>query len=615
MIFALLAAAPVVDIYVSAVGSDANNGKSVAQAVQSVDRAKVLVAAAHGNAVVHLSGVLRLTHPLVLDASCSHSRWIGEPSAVLDGAVTLAGWQKSWFNGLQIWSCPSPSGLAPRSFFAGTALTRATRPRLPERGYFHFSGLTHNGLDTPWNQGQSEAIYSAADFAPVKQWSGVEVVALQRWVTSILPVASIDPETNIVKFTKKSTFSLAEDNQRAGGTFYLDNVAEAFGKPGQWYWSKPNHTIYYAPMPGQHINTFTAEAPALSNLLTIQGATDVKIENIEFRGCRYELPPNSAGDGQAAVSVPGAVLVKDSKGVSVSGCRVRASDTYGIDVEGASEGCHIDRCHLDGLGGGGVKVGHGTKATTVSNCTIGNDGLVFESAIGVWIGNSGYNEIVHNSIHDLGYTGISVGWTWGYGKSDAIHNIIAWNQISNIGRGLLSDMGGIYTLGVSPGTILDHNSINGVRDRTYGGWGIYLDEGSSQIQVQRNVVVACQTGSFHQHYGQDNVVEHNDFLFAPTVGQIIRSRPENHRSFTMDHNVIMWTGTPLFGGDLTGPGFDFHDNLLCTADPNPTLPNFVNASNLRLKLQDPLQIGKVDKDYGIPISELAYVGPTSINVK
>jgi hypothetical protein len=606
--FALVTSPPV-DLYVSPTGSDRRNGRSWDTAFQSAERAKAAVVAAKGNAIVHLNGSFHLSKPLVLDGSCSHSRWIGESWAAFDGGIPLSGWAPGWFNGFRVWSCPCPSGVWPRAFFAGRDLDRRPRPRLPETGYFHFAGLTNNGLDKPWNEGQSEAIYNPDDFAPVKDWDGVELVALQRWVTSILPVASVDPKTSIIKFTKKSTFQLGEDNQHAGGSFYLDNVAQSFREQGQWYWSRANRRIYYIPTRFDRISDFQAEVAAQPNLLTIQGANDIKLLSLEFRGCNYELPSASAGDGQAAISVPGAVVVKDSHAISVTRCRVRASETYGAEILGSSTDCLLDHCRFDGLGGGGVKVGHGTKGTTVSNCIIQHDGLTFESAVGVWVGNSGYNTIVHNQIKDLGYTGISVGWTWGYGKSDANHNLVAWNDIGSIGRGLLSDMGGIYTLGVSPGTVLAHNTINGVKDRTYGGWGIYLDEGSSQIQVQQNLVVSCQTGSFHQHYGQDNVIERNDFLFAPSEGQIIRTRPENHRSFTMDHNVIMWTGTPLFGGNLTGPGFDFHDNLLCNADAGLQLPKFVDASNKMLNLQDPLKIGATNKGYGFPISQQEQAGP------
>lgn len=602
-------------IYVSALrGNDRNDGLTRERPIRTLEHA--LEMARQGD-YFYVEGRFVLKAPLIISKSNVSFAGLGH-GAEITGATEMTDWRVDGYNDRAVWSAPVPAGLEPREMFVGDDMQRAERPRLPATGFYRFAGLTEGAMNAPWNQGQAEAYFRPADVPPMRHPKDVEVVAHHFWVTSRLPIESIDPSQHLFHFTKKSVFRLSDDYTGQPAPYYLDNVGEALREPGQWYWDRVAGKVFYVPRPKDDLKRFTAWVPALTNLVRIEDAEGVRISNIDFTGCEYDLPADSAGDGQAAISIPGAVVLHNAVSCQIN-CRVHACGTYGIEVTGNSNGNTITGDFED-LGAGGVKLGAGTSYSTVTNCRIVNDDRIHASGVGVWIGDSAHNNVTHNLISHLSYTGISVGWTWGYGPSAAVDNTIEWNEIGDIGLHLLSDMGGIYTLGVSPGTVIAHNHIRNVDSYGYGGWGIYLDEGSSNVLVQDNIVEHCKTGSFHQHYGRDNLVQNNIFAFAASEGQIIRSRHEDHNSFDMERNLVVWDKTPLFGGDLTGPGFVFRDNVLCRYDGRSDSPIWKGFRNSRLSADDipgarerdyRFRPGFDGRDLGFQPFDLKGAGPTT----
>ena len=202
----------------------------------------------------------------------------------------------------------------------------------------------------------------------------------------------------------------------------------------------------------------------------------------------------------------------------------------------------------------------GSGHTTVHNNEIGPGGLIFHSAIGALVGPSGDNTVTHNEIHHFNYTGVSVGWSWGYAVSPAVRNIVEYNHIHHIGQGMLSDLGGIYTLGVSPNTRLRYNRIHDVDAHTYGGWGIYNDEGSTHILVENNIVYRTKHAGYHQHYGKENYIRNNIFVYGKEA-QITRSRQEEHTSFIFERNIVLFDNDKLLNGSWGNDKFVMDYNL------------------------------------------------------
>ena len=96
-------------------------------------------------------------------------------------------------------------------------------------------------------------------------------------------------------------------------------------------------------------------------------------------------------------------------------------------------------------------------------------------------------------------------------------------------------------------TVIRNNCFHDVFDFLYGGWGIYLDEGSSNILIENNITYLTHSPGFRQHYGKDNIARNNIIALA-TQAQVGRLRMEPHLSYTFEHNIVYWSGGPLLHG-------------------------------------------------------------------
>lgn len=452
---------------------------------------------------------------------------------------------------------------------------RRYRPRLPQNGYYH---IAHAVEPSPKTQGKGHDrfAYRTGDVNPNWHNAGdVEYLMMQVWTMARMRAADIDTQNNVVTFSGQTRTEQWYGAFPKGNRYIIENVREALNEPGEWYLDRKAGTLEYIPRAGETPQNTVVIAPRVEKLVVLRGDVAKRqwVQHIAFRGLTFAhgnwtMPSEGNSFYQAEVHLGGAINGVGARDITLQDCAIKQVGIYAVEWGAGSKRNLLQNCELTDLGAGGVKIGEMQNSddeelashNVVRNSTMAHGGRIHPAAVGVWIGHSPYNTVEHNDIYDFYYTGISPGWSWGYNKSGAHHNSIAHNHIWQIGQGVLSDMGGIYTLGLSPGTVLHHNLIHDVQSFSYGGWGIYFDEGTTDTVAENNVVYRTKSAGFHQHYGKNNMVRNNIFALGGEA-QLMRTRAEDHLSFTLERNVIAANDAPILGSNWTGENFKLNNNV------------------------------------------------------
>ncbi|MGE5531907.1 MAG: right-handed parallel beta-helix repeat-containing protein [Bacteroidota bacterium] len=428
-----------------------------------------------------------------------------------------------------------------------------------------------------------------ADLAtvPQDQLQDVNVVAYWAWEVSRHRLAGFDPQTGGIITTGNApwTFGWLGMDQR----YSLENYKAALDAPGEWFLDRDG-TLSYIPLPGQDMTKATVVAPVAEQFIQITGdpAAGAFVENITFRDldfgyAGYTLPQAGHGDGQAVASLGATIVVDGARNVSFERCLIAHTGMHGLWLRRGVRDCSVRQCELFDLGAGGVRIGETsirpdvaeqTHHNVVDNCLIRSGGRVFPGGIGVWIGQSSDNQVTHNDVSDFFYSGMSVGWSWGYNPTIAHNNKIEFNHIHHLGWGVLSDMGGIYTLGISDGTTLSNNRIHDVwswDEYGWGGLGLYNDEGSTHITMENNLVYDTRDMTYNLHYGKELTVRNNIFYNGRDY-QLQYSRIEPHLGMTFENNIVYWkTGDLTYAKSLAERKMAFDRNVYFGESGKPVI--------------------------------------------
>lgn len=371
-----------------------------------------------------------------------------------------------------------------------------------------------------------------------------------KWINYKLKIIDIDRTNRIVKMQGmyvNTKYVTSKD------VYYSIFNSRALLSPGTFCCI--DNTVYYKLKGNENRQSLQIRIPNLSTILKIDNChNEISLNNIDFSNTStYSI---LIQERQASIGQPQAISIYNSSNIIFSNCNFHHTMGYALSISKNSYECQINHCSFMEMEGGGIMIGDPsindeTHDILVNDNLIKSFGRINASCVGILATKAHHLKITHNTICDGFYTGINVGWTWGYKKSFSYNNYIANNHIHHLMQGLLSDGSGIYTLGIQEETIIENNYIHDIISRVYSAAGsslLYFDEGSSNITARNNICYGSHTG-FHEHYGKYNKVEDN-FIGYTNLVTVRLSNPLKDSLLSITNNILITDCGTVYNKEL-----------------------------------------------------------------
>jgi hypothetical protein len=555
------------EFHVAADGSDANDGsakKPFATVCRAVEALRGVRASASNEPVrvVIGPGTFELAAPIELADrdTTAPVQFVGagRDQTILSGGRTIA--PSAWQIGSdgRSWRTTIPEVLngawQVEQVYVGDR--RALRPSLPRDSYFIAEGKPADSPKPIPDRFVAEK--GDLDRCECDLTNGVELVAMHGWNITRTHIKAFDAESREVTLATGRGGWMRDFDHKS--YYRLENVRSAYGEvEGEWFCDHKTGVLSYLPLRGETPETTRFVVPVLTNLVSVLGdrASGRRAANVSFAGICFSHvaePLREPGTTyhQGSLEAGAAIRIDYAENVVVESCAVRHTGGWGVKIEGGCIGCSVVRSAFFDLGAGGVALGQKwikrdddaryTRKCRVEQCLIEGGGRIQPGSVGICVAMSGDNLIAHNTVRDFYYSGISVGYDWSDKNDAAGGNIVEWNHIYNLGQGVLSDLGGIYTLGRQPGTVLRCNFIHDVQTARYGAQGIYMDEGSSEITACSNIIVRAHEAAFSVAPKARGGIrlENNVFLYPSHYVIWTFNDKQNGCDVNVARNIFVW---------------------------------------------------------------------------
>jgi hypothetical protein len=318
---------------------------------------------------------------------------------------------------------------------------------------------------------------------------------------------------------------------KPGNPAYLENHPAFVDRDEEWCFDPRIRSVLYRAPEGENPNHREFMVPVLERLLVLEGSAAKPVQNVHFRGLTFEhaawdLPAIGYRGIQAGYygtsekppapvfCQPAAVECRFVTDSSFELCDIARSGATGLGLGAGCQRVRVAGCRIIDTGCNGIQVGHRSGALMGPSNVLDKDwdteaeiptdnvvtsnwvrrcGQISSGAVGIFDAFARGTRITHNRINDTPYTGISLGYRWNTLPSSQRDCRVEYNRIFNVLNDVV-DGGGIYTLGLQPGTVLRGNLIYEVHRSDFGHGapnnGFFLDEGSKGYVLEENIVFA-----------------------------------------------------------------------------------------------------------------------------
>ncbi|MEW2120563.1 RICIN domain-containing protein [Streptomyces sp. NPDC005474] len=598
--------------YVAPDGSDANAG-TITAPFKTLQHARDVVRTVNSNMTGDINVYLRGgNYPVSstisytpADSGTNGHRVVyaayQDEKPVLNGGVQVSGWTQHSGN---IWKAPLNRDTKLRALYVNNKRAQMASKTINSAGCYGTYTITAGQAPWAWESGSQcdGAKYSLSDLPAVAaNQDDVEIKSATTWTTAIVGVRQITTSSdgaNRVALFQQPGAAIAQGppngNFNPNGSHTFMNAYEFLDQPGEFYFDKTNHELYYYKSSSEDMTTAQVFAPTnVSTLIKIAGtSTTDHARNITFSGLTVEHSDwnlfNVAGSvfrqgqqGNSSSTVyarknfhaytyrnvdlpPGIIQIENADGITLQRNTVQHTGADGINMVNDVTDSQLTGNVTNDIAGSAITVGHpqhvyiGDYTSTNNekypvnvegvdkNISI-TDNYLYDSAV-LFQGSSAVSayfvdslSVRHNRIEKSPWAGITLGWGWWNfdGSTNSIRPGVPTTTAKNNTISynqlvdtmqVLGDSAPIYTLGSQPGTEISNNYIQGVP--AGHKYGMHPDEGSAFLNEHDNVLDLDQNVAYAINSGTWG--RQHDLSLTNTYGTVNKIFDKNVPNSTIE---------------------------------------------------------------------------------